>query len=82
DRIEELNGVMFLTADHGNAEAMLDEKGNIITAHTTNLVPFACTDKNISLKKSGNLSNIAPTIIQYIKIDIPKEMTSISLLEK
>ncbi|MGL4647714.1 MAG: 2,3-bisphosphoglycerate-independent phosphoglycerate mutase, partial [Mycoplasmoidaceae bacterium] len=46
DRIEELNGVMFLTADHGNAEAMLDEKGNIITAHTTNLVPFACTDKN------------------------------------
>ncbi len=82
DKLEEINGVMFLTADHGNAESMLDEKGNIITAHTTNPVPFVCTDKKILLKKEGNLSNIAPTILQYKEIDIPKEMTSISLLEK
>lgn len=80
DKITELNGTMFLTSDHGNAESMLDEKGNIVTAHTTNLVPFVCTDKNILLKKSGNLSNIASTILQYIMLDIPKEMTSSSLL--
>ncbi|MGL5591137.1 MAG: 2,3-bisphosphoglycerate-independent phosphoglycerate mutase [Mycoplasmoidaceae bacterium] len=80
DKINELGGTMFLTADHGNAESMLDEKGNVITAHTTNLVPFVCTDKNILLKKSGNLSNISSTILQYIMLDIPIEMTSGSLL--
>ncbi|MGL4616689.1 MAG: 2,3-bisphosphoglycerate-independent phosphoglycerate mutase [Mycoplasmoidaceae bacterium] len=80
DKINELGGTMFLTSDHGNAESMLDENGNIITAHTTNLVPFVCTDKNILLKKSGNLSNISSTILQYIMLDIPIEMTSSSLL--
>ena len=70
DKIAELNGTMFLPSDHGNAESMLDEKANIVIAHTSNLVPFVCTDKNILLKKSGNLSNIASTILQYIMLDI------------
>ena len=80
DKITVLNGTMFLTPDHGTAEFMLDEKGYIVTAHTTYLVLFVCTDKNVLLKKGGNLSNIAGTILRYIMLDIPKEMTPSSLL--
>ena len=50
-RITGLNGTMFLTSAHRNAGSMVVQKGNIVTAHTTNLVPFVCTDKNILLKK-------------------------------
>lgn len=80
-KINELNGTMFLTADHGNAEIMLDDNNKVVTAHTTSLVPFICTDKKIKfLKKSGKLSNIAPTILKYLGIEIPKEMDESPLI--
>lgn len=83
NKVKQLNGTLFITADHGNAEEMVDDNGNKITKHTTNPVPFIVTDKNIMLNDvNGNLSNIAPTILEYMNINIPVEMTSKSLLKK
>lgn len=78
----EKNVTIFFTADHGNAEEMLDAKNKPVTKHTTNPVPFVCTDKKIKFKTSGILSNVAPTILDYLEIKIPKEMNELSLLKK
>ena len=81
DAIKKENGILIVTADHGNCEEMLDSKGNIITSHTTNLVPFIVTEDNITLK-SGSLCDIAPTILELMDLPIPKEMTGKSLIIK
>ena len=79
------NGViMVLTADHGNAEMMMDEKtGKPHTAHTTNEVPFVIinADKKIELKEDGALCNVAPTILQLMGIKQPAEMDCESLIK-
>ena len=80
-KVEELGGTMIITADHGNCEEMLDENNNILTAHTTNPVPFIVTNKNISLVP-GKLGDIAPTILELMNIEKPIEMTGISLIKK
>jgi len=77
----ELNITMLITADHGNCEEMLDNQNNIITSHTTNLVPFIITRDNISLKP-GKLADIAPTILDLLNIKVPEEMTGESLIKK
>ena len=69
-------GTCIITADHGNAENMFDENGNKITSHTTNPVPFCIVSNKkhkIKLKKAG-LSNIAPTILKLLNIEIPEDM--------
>lgn len=81
EKVSELGGTLFITADHGNAEEMIDENGNPITKHTTNKVPLIVTNSNIKFVEKGNLSNIAPTILDYMDIDKPKEMTSKSLIK-
>ena len=53
---------------------MLDDKGNIVTSHSVSPVPFIITDEKYNLK-DGNLSDIAPTILDIMNIDIPEEMT-------
>ena len=65
---------MVILADHGNADIMLDEFNNPITTHTTSKVPFIITDLNIELKKSGDLTQVAPTILEYMDIALPEEM--------
>ena len=80
-KVEELGGTMIITADHGNCEELLDENNNILTAHTTNPVPFIVTNKNISLVP-GKLGDIAPTILELMNIEKPIEMTGISLIKK
>ena len=80
-RVEELGGTMIVTADHGNCEEMLDENGNVLTAHTTNLVHLIITNKNISIH-DGKLGDIAPTMLDLLNLEIPEEMTGISLLNK
>lgn len=79
------NGItMLLTADHGNAETMLDETtGNAYTAHTTNEVPFFVIngEKDIELKEDGALCDVAPTILQLLGIEKPVEMTGNSLIK-
>ena len=70
---------VVLTADHGNADYMFDDKGNIITTHSTNPVPFIMTDKKLKLK-DGAITNIAPTLLNYMDIKIPNEMKDSEIL--
>jgi 2,3-bisphosphoglycerate-independent phosphoglycerate mutase len=77
-------GIMLITADHGNAELKQGEKNEILTAHTTSDVPFLLvTDnkmfRNVRLKK-GDLTDIAPTVLDLLSIRKPKEMTGRSLI--
>jgi 2,3-bisphosphoglycerate-independent phosphoglycerate mutase len=75
-------GVAIITADHGNAEKMLDENNKPFTAHTTSLVPLIITDKNVSVREGGILADIAPTILEYLEVKQPAEMTGKSLVIK
>lgn len=65
---------VIVTSDHGNIDIMTDEKDNIVTTHTLSKVPFIIVDENIKLKEAGDLTNIAPTILDYMDIAKPKEM--------
>jgi len=84
--VEELNkndGLAIIAADHGNVEEMLDSEGKTVTAHSTSPVPFIVCDLKIKLKSddgSFKLSDIAPTILEILKIKKPEEMTGNSLL--
>ena len=72
---------IFLTADHGNADYMINEDGSPNTAHTTNLVPFFIIDKEWKGKiQPGKLGDIAPTILHMMGVEIPKEMTGKQLI--
>ena len=83
DAVKEMNGVLFICADHGNAEQLLDyETGEPFTAHTTNPVPFILVnaDPACKLREGGCLADIAPTLIELMGMEQPKEMTGKSLL--
>ncbi|MDW2799385.1 2,3-bisphosphoglycerate-independent phosphoglycerate mutase [Clostridium boliviensis] len=83
DAVKEINGVLFICADHGNAEQLLDyETGEPFTAHTTNPVPFILVnaDPALKLREGGCLADIAPTLIELMGMEQPKEMTGKSLL--
>ena len=77
--LDEVGGVAIITADHGNAEKMADEEGKPYTAHTTNPVPVVITNKNIKIR-NGILSDLAPTLLELLGIEIPADMTSKSLI--
>ena len=66
--------ILFVTADHGNADCMINADGSVNTAHTTNLVPFVATDVNAKLS-DGKLADIAPTMLKVMGIEQPDEMT-------
>jgi 2,3-bisphosphoglycerate-independent phosphoglycerate mutase len=73
---------IFLTADHGNADFMLNEDGSPNTAHSLNLVPFFIIDKNWKgTIQPGKLGDLAPTILQMMELPIPKEMTGTVLIQ-
>ncbi len=84
-------GTMLITADHGNAEMMSDEQGNPWTAHTTNPVPFILVEgeglkipghgTDVNLRSDGRLSDIAPTVLEILKLPQPPEMTGRSLIQ-
>ena len=85
DAIKEVDGQMFICADHGNAEQLIDEEtGEPFTAHTTNQVPFILVnaDPSYRLREGGCLADIAPTLIEMMGMEQPKEMTGKSLIEK
>jgi len=85
DAVKEMGGVLFICADHGNAEKMIDyETGKPHTAHTTNPVPFILYnyDEAYTLREGGCLADIAPTLLEIMKLEQPKEMTGKSLLIK
>jgi len=83
ERVKSLNGVVLITADHGNAELMIaPEDGQPFTAHTTNPVPFIYVDdQNDKVRlREGRLEDIAPTMLKLLGIEIPAEMTGKPLI--
>ena len=77
---EKMNGVLLLTADHGNADKMVDTDGSPFTAHTTFPVPFAVIGKECKLREGGKLCDISPTIIKLLELEQPEEMTGESII--
>ena len=73
-KCKEIDYTMIITADHGNCDYMLDDDDNVITSHSTSLVPLIVTDKKYELK-NGKLADIAPTILSIMGLNIPDEMT-------
>ena len=85
DALIEAGGQMFICADHGNVEQLIDyETGGSFTAHTINPVPFILVnyDSDYTLKEGGCLADIVPTMIEMMGMEQPKEMTGTSLLIK
>ena len=83
DAVKEMDGVLFICADHGNCEQMIDyETGAPWTAHTTNPVPFILVnaDPGVGLAEGGKLCDIVPTLIELMGMEQPEEMTGRSLI--
>ena len=78
--VKDVDGVLFVTADHGNADKMLDENGEPFTAHTTNPVPFIVYNYPCTVREGGRLSDIAPTMLKAMGLEQPAEMTGSSLI--
>lgn len=83
DKIVGMGGQVIITADHGNAETMIDpETQKPMTAHTTNVVPCILAGAgDVSLREDGKLCDFAPTLLQLLKLDQPAEMTGTSLIK-
>ncbi len=80
DATREMGGIALITADHGNAEQMLQDDGaSPFTAHTTNLVPFCIVGADVELK-DGRLADIAPTMLDLMGLEKPVEMNGVSLI--
>ncbi len=87
DKILSMGGAAILTADHGNADKMIDENGDPFTAHTTNPVPVVLISEKYreagaTLRKDGILADLAPTLLDVMGLPIPPEMTGKTLIEK
>ena len=80
DSVERAGGIALVTADHGNAEEMLDAEGNPQTAHTSNPVPLVVTDADVSLREDGGLKDLMPTAISLLGLAKPLQMTGHNLL--
>jgi 2,3-bisphosphoglycerate-independent phosphoglycerate mutase len=78
--VEREGGIALVTADHGNAEEMLDADGNPQTAHTSNPVPLVVTDAHVSVREDGELSDLMPTAISLLGLAKPLQMTGHNLL--
>jgi 2,3-bisphosphoglycerate-independent phosphoglycerate mutase len=74
-------GVAVITADHGNADMVFDENGRPHTAHTTYPVPLIITKDGLALREDGILADIAPTILDLLKLAKPAEMTGATMIQ-
>lgn len=74
EKAEENFYKVILLADHGNADIMIDENDQPVTTHTLSKVPFILMDENVKLKDEGDLTMVAPTILEYMEIALPEEM--------
>lgn len=83
DALLEMGGEALITADHGNADQMVDyETGEPFTAHTTNVVPLILIGRKDAKLKEGRLADLTPTLLDMMGLEKPDEMTGESLLEK
>jgi 2,3-bisphosphoglycerate-independent phosphoglycerate mutase len=81
EALQEVGGEMLITADHGNAEQMLDEEtGQPHTAHTSNLVPLVYVGRQALMAEHGALSDVVPSMLYLMNMDIPPEMTGTPLV--
>ena len=82
DKVLSKKGALLITADHGNSETMILGDGRIHTAHTTNPVPCILINgpEGTKIRPGGKLADVAPTILEIMKIEKPVEMTGESLL--
>ena len=79
--IHDTGGQLILTADHGNADQMLNEDGSVMTAHSLNPVPLLVMSKDrFTLSRGGILADVAPTLLDLAGVEQPQEMTGKSLL--
>ena len=81
EAIKKVGGVALITADHGNADKMVDADGSPFTAHTTNPVPFCVVGYDCQLREGGRLADIAPTMLQIMGLEQPAEMDGVSLIK-
>lgn len=83
DAVMQMDGVILITADHGNADKMYEDDGSPFTAHTTNPVPLVVVGKDCKLKQQGGrLCDLSPTMLDIMGLEQPKEMSGVSLIEK
>ncbi|MFD0696500.1 2,3-bisphosphoglycerate-independent phosphoglycerate mutase [Paenibacillus sp. GCM10027628] len=75
-------GVVCITADHGNADVVTNPDGTRNTAHTTNPVPFIVTDKSVTLRDGGILADIAPTMLDFLQVKQPEQMTGSTIIKR
>jgi 2,3-bisphosphoglycerate-independent phosphoglycerate mutase len=81
-KVQEHGGITLVTADHGNAERMMDDSEGPDTAHTSSDVPFIITSNDYTLRDDGNLSDVASTILDLLAVKQPPEMTGKCLVTK
>lgn len=82
-KIEDLGGTAIITADHGNADHVLSESGEVITKHSTNDVPLIITSNDYEfITTNGKLADIAPTMLKMLSIEVPTEMNGNILIKK
>ena len=78
---EEMGYKLLITADHGNADRMVEADGEPNTAHTTNLVPLVMVGDERPLRAQGRLADLAPTMLQLMELDQPAEMNGVSMIQ-
>ena len=81
EAVKKMGGVALITADHGNADKMVDTDGSPFTAHTTIPVPFCVIGYDCQLREGGRLADIAPTMLQIMGLEQPEEMDGVSLIK-
>jgi 2,3-bisphosphoglycerate-independent phosphoglycerate mutase len=81
EAIGEKDGVSLVTADHGNAEQLVEADGKPHTAHTSNPVPFVLTDTTVELRDDGELSDLAPTALRLLGLEPSLQMTGKNLIK-
>lgn len=82
DAIIAKGGTAIITADHGNADEVVTLDGSPMTAHTTNPVPVIVTKEAVTLRDGGILGDLAPTVLDLLQVQLPKEMTGRTLIQK
>ncbi|EKU48483.1 2,3-bisphosphoglycerate-independent phosphoglycerate mutase [Staphylococcus massiliensis] len=81
DRILDMGGKAIITADHGNSDEVLTDDDQPMTTHTTNPVPVIVTEEGVTLRETGKLGDLAPTLLTLLKVDQPEDMTGESLIK-
>ena len=81
EAVQEVNGTLIISADHGNADVIIKEDGSIWSAHTSNPVPFCVTREDVVLHETGTLGDITPTMLDLLGITQPAAMTGKSMIK-